>query len=192
MADLNTLLRWAVENSTKPDAEGSAAATEGVPVGDGLTLKYKPAVPGAAPSPGVAALHPSDAQYPLAELPPAEIGNPAAQTAPTVPKSELNSEIIDIIMGKSDSVAMREKMAIATNEDAELEERVDALDEFEMLIELIDNANNMPVLKLWTPLLDLLDNKHAEIVRHALWIMGTACQNNLKGQAAVSQPKLQP
>jgi hypothetical protein len=100
-------------------------------------------------------------------------------------KTELNSEIIDLILGKSDSVTMREKMEIATNESADVEERVEALDDLEMLIELIDNANNMAVLKLWQPLLELLDSRHQEIVRHALWIMGTATQNNLKGQAAV-------
>lgn len=43
---------------------------------------------------------------------------------------------------------------------------VDALDEFEMLFETIDNANNITVRKLWQPLLGVLDNKQAETVRH--------------------------
>lgn len=55
------------------------------------------------------------------------------------------------------------------------------------LIELIDNANNMPILKLWDPLLSLLSSPHPEIVAHTCWIIGTAIQNNIKAQAAVSQ-----
>jgi hsp70-interacting protein len=53
------------------------------------------------------------------------------------------------------------------------------------MIELIDNANNMAVLKLWQPLLDLLQSPSPKIVTQALWIMGTAVQNNPKAQAAV-------
>ena len=54
------------------------------------------------------------------------------------------------------------------------------------MIELIDNANNMTVLKMWEPLLSLLQSKEDGIVAHACWIIGTAVQNNLKAQAAVS------
>ena len=54
------------------------------------------------------------------------------------------------------------------------------------LIEHLDNANNMAVLKLWEPLLMLLSSPHETIVAHTCWIMGTAVQNNLKAQAAVS------
>lgn len=53
------------------------------------------------------------------------------------------------------------------------------------LIEMIDNANNMVVLKMWEPLLALLASPEPEIVANAAWIMGTAVQNNLKAQAAV-------
>jgi hsp70-interacting protein len=50
---------------------------------------------------------------------------------------------------------------------------------------MIDNANNMAVLKLWEPLLELLKSSSPRIVAQALWIIGTAVQNNLKAQAAV-------
>lgn len=56
------------------------------------------------------------------------------------------------------------------------------------LIELIDNANNMTVLRMWEPLLALLDSPEDGIVAHTCWIVGTAVQNNLKAQAAVSHP----
>jgi hsp70-interacting protein len=56
------------------------------------------------------------------------------------------------------------------------------------MIELIDNANNMTVLKMWEPILSLLDSPEDGIVAHACWIIGTAVQNNLKAQAAVCLP----
>jgi hypothetical protein len=96
--------------------------------------------------------------------------------------------MLDLIMGKPDSLTMKEKMATASDTSLDVETRVEALDDFEMLVELIDNANNMAVLKLWEPLIALYDDKHPEVVRHALWITGTAVQNNLKAQAAVCTP----
>lgn len=48
----------------------------------------------------------------------------------------------------------------------------------------------MAILKLWQPLLQLLEDEHQPVVAHACWIMGTAVQNNLKAQAAVSLPLL--
>lgn len=56
---------------------------------------------------------------------------------------------------------------------------------YAQLIEMIDNANNMAILKLWEPIRNLLSCPHQDIVRHAAWICGTAVQNNLKAQAAV-------
>ncbi|ELU37498.1 Fes1 domain-containing protein [Rhizoctonia solani AG-1 IA] len=55
---------------------------------------------------------------------------------------ELDPEIIDMILGKSDAVVMKEKLAIARDESREEDERVEALDDFEMLVEQIDNANS--------------------------------------------------
>jgi len=54
------------------------------------------------------------------------------------------------------------------------------------MIELIDNANNLVALKMWEPLLELLKDKEDGIVAHVCWIIGTAVQNNLTAQAAVS------
>jgi hypothetical protein len=54
------------------------------------------------------------------------------------------------------------------------------------MIELIDNANNLVALKMWEPLLELLKDKEDGVVAHVCWIIGTAVQNNLTAQAAVS------
>ncbi|WVF69149.1 hypothetical protein IAT40_003924 [Kwoniella sp. CBS 6097] len=205
MPDLNELLRWSIANSTYANAQpqdGSAQAQaqdQAQPqatssTSDGLTLRYNPPSSGGAHHPGTSALHPSDLAP--ADLSPASTPGPGTPTgvAGSIPlpipegetkRDDLTTEMLDLILGKSDSITMKEKMATATDESVPVEERVEALDDFEMLIELIDNANNMPILKLWQPLLGLLSSPHPEIVAHTCWIIGTAVQNNLKAQAAL-------
>ncbi|KAL5637521.1 hypothetical protein ACGC1H_004068 [Rhizoctonia solani] len=95
---------------------------------------------------------------------------------------ELDPEIIDMILGKSDAVVMKEKLAIAQDESREEDERVEALDDFEMLVEQIDNANNLENLKMWEPLMELVRSPVAGVQRHAIWIAGTAVQNNSAAQ----------
>jgi hypothetical protein len=69
-----------------------------------------------------------------------------------------------------------------------------AFDNFEQLIESLDNANNMSKLSLWTPLVELLDHEHEDFRRYAAWCVGTAVQNNAPSQerflAAGGVPKL--
>lgn len=105
----------------------------------------------------------------------------------TVPSAErikaLDPEIIDMILGKSDAVVMKEKLAFAVDESREEDERVEALDDFEMLVEQIDNANNLENMKMWEPLIELMHSSETGVQRHAIWILGTAVQNNSKAQA---------
>jgi hsp70-interacting protein len=56
------------------------------------------------------------------------------------PRKNLDPAIIDHILGKPDAVVMREAMAVALDKSRDEDDRVAALDEFEMLIENIDNA----------------------------------------------------
>ncbi|WVQ83081.1 hypothetical protein IAT38_005219 [Cryptococcus sp. DSM 104549] len=191
MPDLNELLRWSIANSTAPSASAPAAASSS---GEDqqMSLRFNPT----STHSGTSALHPSDRL--LNEVSPASTPGPAtprdgsslplppgAEVPGAAKREDLTTEMLDLIMGKSDSIVMKEKMEIALDESKSVEDRVEALDDFEMLIELIDNANNMPILKLWEPLLSLLASPHPEIVAHTCWIMGTAVQNNLKAQAAL-------
>ena len=77
-------------------------------------------------------------------------------------------------------------MQVIQNEEAELEHRGTAFDNFEQLIENLDNANNIESLGLWTPLVEQLENKDAELRRYAAWCCGTAVQNNIRTQERVS------
>lgn len=113
------------------------------------------------------------------------IANTDPNAAP--PSSErlkaLDPEIIDHILGKPDAVLMREAAEVALDESKSEDERAQALEDLEMLVEHIDNANNMTPLKLWEPLINLLKSTPSSVLRTALlWIFGTAVQNNPKAQ----------
>ncbi|KAJ8087139.1 hsp70 nucleotide exchange factor fes1 [Marasmius tenuissimus] len=105
-------------------------------------------------------------------------------SAPAAPRSDLNPEIIDAILGKSDAEQMKDDMAIATDASRNEDERVNALDHLEMLIEQIDNANNLGKLKMWEPLHDLVTSQSSTdpVILQALWVIGTALQNNPAAQ----------
>ena len=67
--------------------------------------------------------------------------------------------------------------------------RLTAFDNLELLVEQIDNASNLEVLKLWPPLLSMLSSPEAELRRYAAWVTGTAVQNNHKAQGHLLQYK---
>lgn len=92
--------------------------------------------------------------------------------------------LYDAIMGKSDAQMMQEELGVAMDKGRTEEDRCTALDNFEMLIEQIDNANNMESMKMWPAILLLLKEETPEIKTQAAWIAGTAVQNNDKAQAA--------
>ncbi|KAJ3912832.1 Le.MFB2 [Lentinula edodes] len=110
--------------------------------------------------------------------------NSATTNAPPSRRPDLNPEIIDLLLGKSDAVLMKEAMAIAVDEGNTEEDRVSALDNLEMLIEQIDNANNLSNLKMWDPLHALLTSSPDSVATQALWVIGTALQNNPSAQDA--------
>ncbi|KAL8674361.1 MAG: hypothetical protein Q9168_001221 [Polycauliona sp. 1 TL-2023] len=110
-------------------------------------------------------------------------------TTSTDPKAErpsgqgLNQEAIRSLMGgPSDADLMKLSMAAIQSPDVSLEDKLVAFDNFEQLIEMVDNANNLESLALWTPLVAQLDNVEAEVRRMAAWCIGTAVQNNVKTQ----------
>lgn len=99
----------------------------------------------------------------------------------------LNEDALRALMGgPSDADLMKESMAALISDEVDLENKMVAFDNFEQLLETIDNANNMEPLGLWTPLVGLLQHKEADMRRMAAWCIGTAVQNNQKGQDKVS------
>lgn len=110
--------------------------------------------------------------------------------------SQLDPELIAALLGgPSDAELMQQSMAAINSPDVPVSEKLVAFDNFEQLIESLDNANNMSTLNLWTPLLDQLRNPDdSELRRYAAWCVGTAVQNNEKSQerllAAGGLPRL--
>lgn len=113
-------------------------------------------------------------------------------TSTTDPKAErpsgqpINTDALNSLFGGySDADLMKESMAAIVSPNITLDNKVIAFDNFEQLIENIDNANNLEVLGLWTPLVRLLGSEEAELRRYAAWCLGTAVQNNVKAQSAL-------
>lgn len=144
MPDLNDLLRWSIVNSTSgsnnPSSESHNVQNGDVDSNSGdtqqLSLKFNPTT---TPSAGSSALHPSD-PYGHPDLSPASTPGPAtpvngSSSLPTIPgkREPTASEILDLIMGRPDSAVMKEKMEFACDESQEVDQRVEALDDFEMV-----------------------------------------------------------
>ncbi|KAL8909996.1 MAG: hypothetical protein Q9171_004691 [Xanthocarpia ochracea] len=112
--------------------------------------------------------------------------DPTASTDPKAKRSSgrgLSQEAIKSLMGgPSDAELMKLSMAAIKSPDVSLDNKLVAFDNFEQLIEIVDNANNLESLSLWTPLVAELSNAEAEIRRMAAWCVGTAVQNNIKSQ----------
>jgi hsp70-interacting protein len=105
------------------------------------------------------------------------------------PKTTLSPEALAALFGgnqKSDAQMMKDNMEVIKRDDCDLEDRITAFDNFEQLIENLDNANNLEALNLWIPLIEQLENKEVELRRFAAWCIGTAVQNNIKTQEKVS------
>ncbi|KAI9727173.1 MAG: hsp70 nucleotide exchange factor fes1 [Chrysothrix sp. TS-e1954] len=110
-------------------------------------------------------------------------------TSQSDPKAErdgsqgLDQETIAALFGgPSDADRMKDAMAAIISPQVDLDNKLIAFDNFEQLIENLDNANNMQPLCLWMPLVDQLDNPEGRLRAMAAWCIATAVQNNEKSQ----------
>ncbi|EME48180.1 hypothetical protein DOTSEDRAFT_69951 [Dothistroma septosporum NZE10] len=101
------------------------------------------------------------------------------------PTQGITQEMINELMGgPSDADRMRDAMTaiVAPTDQIDLGNKLIAWDNFEQLIENIDNANNMEPMGLWAPVIQQLDNQEPQMRRHAAACCSTAVQNNIKSQ----------
>lgn len=114
------------------------------------------------------------------------IENSSGDKAPDAPLTQprgLSADALRALMGgPSDADLMKQAMSIVMASDTTDEAKMIAFDNFEQLVENIDNANNMEPLGLWTPLVGLFDSPEPDLRRMAAWCAGTAVQNNVKAQ----------
>jgi len=111
--------------------------------------------------------------------------NSTSLEQPRDPHRGLDPQVLAQLMGgPSDADRMREAMTaiVAPMEQVNLENKLIAWDNFEQLIENLDNANNMQPLGLWVPLVKQLDHEDGEMRRMAAWCCSTAVQNNESSQ----------
>ncbi|CAL5868238.1 uncharacterized protein PFLUO_LOCUS2462 [Penicillium psychrofluorescens] len=95
----------------------------------------------------------------------------------------LTPDMINALFGgPSEADLMKAAMEVLHSDDSDLENKLIAFDNFEQMIESIDNANNLEPLGLWSPLAQLLQHEDADMRRMAAWCIGTAVQNNEKAQ----------
>ncbi|CAG8730291.1 9258_t:CDS:2 [Dentiscutata erythropus] len=122
-----------------------------------------------------------------------ENSDPSAvpQQPATQEKNKLDPEIIDLILGKSDAVQIREAVEAVSNPETSVDDKKIALDNLEMLVEQIDTAiGNYELIEnmnLWPQILSFLSLPEASLRTQALWVCGTAVQNNPKAQKAFSE-----
>ena len=110
-------------------------------------------------------------------------------TETPAPNRSVNADAIAALFGgPSDADLMKESIAAILSPTTTLPNKLVAFDNFEQLIEQIDNANNLEPLGLWAPLLELLQHEEGELRRMAAWCVGTAVQNNERAQERVSLP----
>ncbi|KAJ5415158.1 hypothetical protein N7465_003853 [Penicillium sp. CMV-2018d] len=115
----------------------------------------------------------------------ASAGADGEGSAPNLPAaaSTLTPQMVNTLFGgPSEADMMRAAMEVVHDNETDLENKLIAFDNFEQLIEGIDNANNLVPLNLWKPLVDLLKHDETDIRRMAAWCVGTAVQNNPKAQ----------
>lgn len=120
------------------------------------------------------------------------IENSASQKDPNAPPTTrgLSEDALrQLLGGPSDADRMKGAMAaiVAPFDQVDLENKMVAWDNFEQLIEQIDNANNMESMGLWAPLIQQLGSEESEMRRMAAWCLSTAVQNNVKCQEMLLQ-----
>lgn len=91
--------------------------------------------------------------------------------------------MIEQILGKPDAIKMKEAAQVAYQDSsALLEERLNAMDRLEFLVEILDNANDLKPLNLWPIIMSGLEDSDSITCQKTASIIGTALQNNEKSQ----------
>ena len=94
-------------------------------------------------------------------------------------------KMLEQLFGGTDEPAlMKQAIVVASNPETTVENKIVALENFEMLIENLDNANNIENIKLWPQIVSFLNNPENEIRVLAALIVGIAVQNNPLAQKA--------
>ncbi|KAK8249393.1 putative Hsp70 nucleotide exchange factor [Phyllosticta capitalensis] len=121
------------------------------------------------------------------------ISNGTEPATEAQPRTQLTPEVLSALLGgPSDADLMRESMTALHNPEVDLSAKLTAFDNFQDLIEQIDNANNIGPLQLWEPLIKLLSADEPQLRAGAAASVGAAVENNIKGQQTVCEQGVLP
>ncbi|RKP30662.1 Hsp70 nucleotide exchange factor FES1 [Metschnikowia bicuspidata] len=86
--------------------------------------------------------------------------------------------------GPDEPTLMKQAIVILNNDEATDEAKLVALENFELLIENLDNANNIENMNMWPSIIAQLSSSKPDFQLLAASIIGVATQNNPKSQEA--------
>lgn len=89
--------------------------------------------------------------------------------------------------GPDDPTLMKQSIAVLHHPEASLETKEVAFDNFEMLIEQLDNANNIGNMKMWPAIVEQMDLAEPTLRTRAASVVGVAVQNNPDSQKAFTE-----
>ncbi|OAX77133.1 hsp70-like protein [Emergomyces africanus] len=115
----------------------------------------------------------------------ASTDNPSTTSSnpPRAPRSLSPTALQRLLLNApSDAELMKNAMAAIRSPATTIEDKLIAFDNFEQLVENLDNANNLGVLALWEPLVEELGAPEAGRRMMGAWCIGTAVQNNVGAQ----------
>lgn len=92
--------------------------------------------------------------------------------------------LLQLFGGPDEPTLMKQSMMVVANPEAADEDKEVALENFEMLIENLDNANNIENMKLWPAVIDQLYSENQTFQVLAASIVAIATQNNPSSQDA--------
>ncbi|CAB4396649.1 unnamed protein product [Rhizophagus irregularis] len=114
-------------------------------------------------------------------------GSPQPPPQDDPEKKKIDPEIINAILGKSDATRIREAVEVISNPNETLENKEIAFDNLELLVEQIDNAIDIENMGLWPKILSFISFSETSLRKHAVWVCGTAIQNNIRAQKAFAE-----
>jgi hsp70-interacting protein len=114
-------------------------------------------------------------------------------SAPPKPLSAAESEALSALLFggpqlPSEPVQMLDNLKVVEDPETEAKDKYTALDNYELLVTNLDNANTMENNEQWTRIIKQLDKEDPEIRKRAAACCSTAVQNNNRSQQRVSNP----
>lgn len=116
-----------------------------------------------------------------------ESSDPTVRASVAAPDPKLLAQVLGVDTGKDDVTLMKEDISVLVCDDKQItiDDKLTALEDFEILIQNLDNANNMLAMGIWPEIIKLYTysgEEEEEFKGLGALITGTAVQNNPKCQ----------